>query len=324
MSDIAVNASASAPAPACLLCDSIRVVIEDELTGRGIMALWRTIGRTFSPDALAPVLESTRIQLFRCGDCGFRFYDTRLAGSGRFYEELMMGGYYAATRPEFEFSLGFLRAQNAGSVLDVGGGSGDFLDLARQRGLKTFGVELNAAAAARAAAKGHRMIGKPLADVTPDEVGGGVDMVTLHQVAEHVPDPVAFVGDAARLARPGGFVMVAVPNEHRICGLVPLDPANWPPHHVSRWRKQDLRRLMARAGLSVVGEGSDILVGKAFEDFLPMQNRLARAIGRKPYPLDERGARVLSFVYRKLGLKHFFPRLGLSLYIIAQKPPRSG
>jgi SAM-dependent methyltransferase len=303
----------------CLLCDSSDLVVQDQLTGEQMISLWKVMGRAFNPEALAPVTPDTLIALFRCERCGFRFYDPSLAGSARFYEELMAGDYYAENRPEFEFTLSIARARRLHTVLDVGGGEGGFLDLAKSRGLKTYGVELNSVAVERASNKGHRMIRKLLQEVDPGEVEGGVDLLTLYQVVEHVSDPVAFVQDASRLVKPGGLLAVSVPNEYRVLGLLPYDPANWPPHHVSRWRRQDLRALARRAGLQVVAEGSDILFGSVLQTFIPLHNRMAAAIGRRPYPVDARGAGVLSFLYRKLGFRHFFPRLGLSIYLIAQK-----
>ena len=303
----------------CLLCSGHDLVAADELTGRDIVALWRAVGREFSPAALAPMDDTTRVTLWRCRACGFQFYDPRLAGGGKFYEELMAREYYVEQRPEFPFTLRLAREQGVRSVLDVGGGDGVFLDQARQQGLTTWGVELNEAAAERASAKGHRMIRKPLEQITPEEAGGGVDLLTLYQVVEHVPDPVGFVREAARLVRPGGLIVIAVPHEYRICGLIPLDPANWPPHHLSRWRKRDLRALVELLGLELVSLHGDRLHGSDLEQFIPMHNRLAAAIGRRTHPLDETGARWLSFFYRKLGAKYFFPRLGLSLCLVARR-----
>jgi 2-polyprenyl-3-methyl-5-hydroxy-6-metoxy-1,4-benzoquinol methylase len=307
----------------CLLCSSGNIARQDELTGSELRALWRVVGREFTSTAFAPIGETTRVSLFRCEACGFRFYDPALTGSGKFYEELMAGEYYAENRPEFGFTLRFANLRSLKTVLDVGGGEGGFLDLARQNGLQTFGVELNQAAAARAAAKGHRTINKSLHDVNLKELDGGVDLLTLYQVVEHVPDPLRFVRDATRLVRDNGFIAISVPNEYRICGLIPYDAANWPPHHISRWREKDLRRLAENAGLRVVAHGSDMLFGAAFETFIPLHNRLAAAIGRGRYPIDKKGALLLSFFYRKLGLKYIFPKLGLSIYIIAQKSGES-
>ena len=231
----------------------------------------------------------------------------------------MAKDYYTELRPEFSFALNFAVKRQLKNVLDVGGGEGGFLDLARKRGLETVGVELNRAAAERAAAKGHHIISKLLEQVGVDEVGGGVDLLTMFQVVEHVPDPVQFTRDAARLVSSGGFIVISVPNEYRGLGLLPYDPANWPPHHVSRWRKKDLHQLAHRVGWRVVATSGDILYGRMLEAFIVFHNQLSAAIGRRPYPVDARTAAALSFVYRKLGCKFLFPRLGLSLYAILQK-----
>jgi len=305
--------------PTCPLCGSHAIREIDALSGEQIAALWRCTGRQFSAEAMRPMTKDSTVSLYSCGACGFRFYDPRFAGSAHFYEEMMQQEYYAAVKPEFEFVLRFAQRQRVKRVLDVGGGDGPFLDLARAKNMETFGVELNPLAVARAVAKGHRMLNKKLEEVPLDEIDGGVDLVTLFQVVEHVPNPVEFVQAASRLLRPEGYMAIAVPNEYRGLGLLPYDPANWPPHHVTRWRKKDFSRLAALAGMRVVARGSDILYGAMIERFIISHNELSEAIGLRRYRVGKRFARIVSFLYRKSGCKYFFPRLGLSIYAILQK-----
>jgi SAM-dependent methyltransferase len=163
------------------------------------------------------------------------------------------------------------------------------------------------------------MLNKKLEDIGLNEIEGGVDLLSLFQVVEHVPAPVEFVKAASRLIRPGGYMAIAVPNEYRGFGLLRYDPANWPPHHVTRWRKKDLSRLANVAGLRVAARGGDVLYGPMIERFITSHNELSAAIGLRGYPVGKRFGRTVSFLYRKLGCKYFFPRLGLSIYVIVQK-----
>jgi len=308
---------------ACLLCGSCELEVADQLSGKEVIALWKASGRSLSAEALLPANENTPVSLYHCKSCGFRFYDPSLMGSARFYEELMAGGYYAGERPEFRFTLRFARRNAARQVLDVGCGDGAFLDLAKAAGLQTYGVELNAAGAERAARKGHQIVSKPLEKIVAGDIGGGVDLITAFQVVEHVPAPLEFVSAAVNLVRQGGWIVISVPNEFRGFGLCPYDPGNWPPHHITRWRFQDFERLADRLGLKIVGHGSDHLDGATLQDFIIAHNRLAPAIGRKSYPVSDSAARTLTWFYRKLGCKYFVPRLGRSIYVILQRqgPP---
>ena len=304
----------------CLLCHGSSLSTIWSLSGAEVRALWRESGFTITDSAFGSLTPAHLVSQFECGTCGFRFFDPTLAGGGEFYEQLERGGYYAGNRPEFQFALALCQREQFKSVLDVGGGTGAFLDLARTQGPATYAVELNAQAAAVCAAKGHRTLRKRLEDISPEDLNGGVDMLTLFQVVEHVPDPRAFLGAAARLVRSGGLIVVAVPNNAGQHKLLPFDPANMPPHHISRWRNVDLNRLGAACELSTAVRGADPLYGRGFEGFWALHNRLAPAIGRPPHPGGRWLPATLSFLYRKLGCRHYLPRRGLSIYFAYRKP----
>jgi SAM-dependent methyltransferase len=308
----------STPTP-CLLCGENKGYVHEEISGLQLRRLWEASGHTLSDRALGPIDNEFGIRLFQCASCGFRFYDPALAGTAEFYEELMTNKKYPDNSPEFMFALRHARDHGLKNVLDVGCGEGAFLDLAREQGLGTYGVELNRNAAAVAAGRGHRMASKLMQDITLDEVEGGIDFLTLFQVVEHVSSPVDFLRAATRLVRPGGFIVVGVPNEHRMLGLVHHDPANWPPHHVSRWRPVDLSILASRSGLEFIQHGSDCLTGRGIEWAWTTHNQFAAALGRPPLPGSVFIPRIVSIIYRTLRLRHIPFAGGLSIYAIYRK-----
>jgi SAM-dependent methyltransferase len=304
----------------CLLCGGVPSSAVWTLTGTEVRNLWRTAGRQLSEAAFQGLSADREVTQYACGECGFRFFDPGLAGMAKFYEELELGDYYVKNRPEFDFALKLCRCEHITSVLDVGGGQGAFLDRAREAGLTTFALELNAHAAEAAARKGHRTLNRRIEEVTPAELDGGVQMLTLFQVVEHVPDPVTFLQHAARLVKSGGLLLVAVPNNAGMHVLNPFDPANMPPHHVSRWRECDLERLGASCGLTTVARGADSLHGRPMLEFWLAHNRLSAAIGRRPHVGGTWLPQTVSWLYRKLGCRHYFPRRGLSIYFAYRKP----
>ena len=304
----------------CLLCGGGAENRVWTLTGTEVRALWRAAGRELSEGAFVGLAPDAEVAQFECGACGFRFFDPALAATGKFYEELQQGDYYVSTRPEFAFALELARQEKLKTVLDVGGGDGAFLDGARAAGHTTLALELNAHAAAVTAGKGHRTLQRRLEDVSPAELDGGVDMLTLFQVVEHVSAPVEFLQSAARLVRRGGLLIVAVPNNDGMHVLLPYDPANLPPHHVSRWRARDLDQLGAACGLTVAARGADELFGGPMREFWLLHNRLAPAIGRRAHPGGAWLPAAVSWLYRKLGCRHFFPHRGLSIYAAYRKP----
>jgi SAM-dependent methyltransferase len=256
------------------------------------------------------------VRAWKCGACGFEFSNPEFAGDGRFYAALQaqLENYYPVRAYEFERALDFAREQGLAEVLDVGCGSGTFLTLAKSRGLRAYGMELNPQGVAQARRAGHEVYECLLADLLAREPGRKFDFVTAWQVMEHVPDPARFLQECAAAARPGGFVGVAVPNEMMLRLLCPNDPHGWPPHHISRWRIQDLERAGRGAGLKIMASGADPLSGSLAEHFWELHNRLARNLGSKPH----RGGRLLPklawLAYRKLGLRHWLPLPGASIY----------
>jgi SAM-dependent methyltransferase len=303
----------------CLLCHSEHLTVTDSLKGDEIRSLWKEWGNNLSDYALGEIIREFPVEMYRCNNCGFSFFDPKLAGTGEFYEELMAKRKYPTDTPEFNFALSFAKKMELETILDVGGGDGAFLDLARKAGIQTSGIELNRDAAAKAAAKGHRMSTKLLEDIQLDEIGGCTDMLTLFQVVEHVPAPVEFLESAARLVRPGGYIAVAVPSHRRALGLLHLDPADWPPHHVSRWRQTDLHKLAEKASLTVVKTGADPLTGQAIEWAYSLHNRFARTLGHRSLPGAGWPIRAVSTLYRTLRCKLYCGAHGLSIYAIYQK-----
>jgi hypothetical protein len=180
-------------------------------------------------------------------------------------------------------------------------------------------VELNRHASEVAAKKGHRMFNKFLEEITQEEVDVGIELLTLFQVVEHVSDPVGFVISASRLVKPGGFISIAVPSDKRMLGLLENDPADWPPHHVSRWRLKDLRFLGERAGLELVEEGANPLFGNSIPWACSLQNQLAAALGHEPLRIPRPVISSASFVYRALKLQNFVPFHGLSIRVVLRK-----
>ena len=95
-------------------------------------------------------------------------------------------------------------------LLDVGAHAGRLMSLARKRGWDVEGVELNPRTAAQAAAS----TGAPVhwGSIQTFEADARFDAVTIIDVLEHIPEPRAALERAAAWLRPGGAIVVKVPN----------------------------------------------------------------------------------------------------------------
>jgi SAM-dependent methyltransferase len=102
--------------------------------------------------------------------------------------------------------------RKSGSLLDVGTGIGQFLDLARPLYSSVHGTEVSTAAIAIAREK----YGLDVFRGTIHELAGQrgcFDNVTLFHVLEHVPDPREVLSACHSLLSDGGILVIAVPNE---------------------------------------------------------------------------------------------------------------
>jgi 2-polyprenyl-3-methyl-5-hydroxy-6-metoxy-1,4-benzoquinol methylase len=103
------------------------------------------------------------------------------------------------------------RHQRPGKVLDIGCGRGLLLNKLRQRGWDPVGTELSEDAAAYARNRlGLNVITQPLDEI--NFPSNEFDLVILWHVLEHVHAPRDIVHEIARILKPGGTLLVAVPN----------------------------------------------------------------------------------------------------------------
>ncbi len=297
----------------CLLCSGTNLEPVEKMTGRKLRELWSALGHEFGNEAWGKISGDFLVTRFVCHGCGFSFYDPALAGNESFYTELEHENYYSPGRPEFKRTLEFAAENKLLRILDVGCGSGAFLDLAKENGHEVCGIELNKAAARKARDKGHLIFDELLQDLKPAKTGS-FDLITFFQVIEHVSDPVGVMKEAASFLNRGGCISMAVPSSEGVYRLVPNDPHQWPPHHVSRWRRSDLKTLARQTNLTLVGEGGDMLPGRDMEHFVKLRTRLAEASRGNAEPEAGSLLRMFSFIYRKTGMKYVFRNSGASIY----------
>lgn len=144
-------------------------------------------------------------------------------------------------------------------ILDVGCGNGDLLRYLRSRGYqKLTGLEHSAYACRRLIAGGIDMINGSLLDIPGDNEP--YDVVIASQVLEHVIWRDRFMREIKANLRPGGRLMVFVPDN---C-LNPLSE----PEHVAVYTRKSLTRFLHRhfAGVEafqVDDQGAPVLFAQA-------------------------------------------------------------
>ncbi|RZK49104.1 MAG: class I SAM-dependent methyltransferase [Hymenobacter sp.] len=204
----------------------------------------------------------------QCGACGFQLTNPRpdAASIGRYYEsaayvshnpaaaglvnQVYKAARYFTVRRKVAL-ISRLNGDRAGRLLDYGCGTGHFLAAAKAAGWQVTGLEPSELARADAAARVGQPVGRPtdLASLP----ASSFDAVTLWHVLEHVHTLHDTLAQLLRVLRPGGRLLIAVPNaasrDAREYG------ADWAaydvPRHLYHFTPPTMRQLLARHGLRI-------------------------------------------------------------------------
>ncbi len=93
-------------------------------------------------------------------------------------------------------------------VLDVGAGAGRLVEDLRRRGYNATGIEPSARSSAIAEAAGRPVVRRAIGE----HEDSNLDAAVLWHVLEHLHDPAAALERVAGWLRPGGLLLVGVPN----------------------------------------------------------------------------------------------------------------
>lgn len=136
-----------------------------------------------------------------------------------------------------------------GMLLDIGTGTGDFAKEAQKGGWIVTGIEPSHKARATAHAKGISFV-ESLASVKDNTY----DAVTMWHVLEHVPDVEKEIKELKRILKPGGVLVVAVPNfksfDAEYYGV--FWAAYDVPRHLWHFSKTAVKKLFAAQGMELI------------------------------------------------------------------------
>ncbi|MBD3583750.1 class I SAM-dependent methyltransferase [Flavobacterium selenitireducens] len=136
-----------------------------------------------------------------------------------------------------------------GAILDIGAGTGDFLTVAKSDGWMVSAVEPSKKARSIAESKGILFT-----DTTETLPESSFDVITMWHVLEHVPDPKWQLSELKRLLKPGGVIVIAVPNHKSYDAKVYGEfwAAYDVPRHLWHFSKTAIDKLAALANLKLV------------------------------------------------------------------------
>jgi SAM-dependent methyltransferase len=174
-------------------------------------------------------------------------YGTRIEPSSR------LGALVKALQPmrraKIDAEMRMLpRAWPGATLLDLGCGSGQFLEWARSAGWTVFGVDPDPKAVTVAHSRGLEVHLGRIDELDPAE--HQFDMITLSHVIEHVHDPMGVIQACHRLLKAKGRIWIETPNIDSIGHAI--FQSHWrglePPRHLVLFTRSSLQLALKKAG----------------------------------------------------------------------------
>lgn len=173
------------------------------------------------------LVTGKEFEMYKCRECGFLFTQDYPEESeiGSYYDSagyishsdsdktIIEKGYQLARKfmlTRKKNIIGKVCKLTSGSLLDIGSGTGHFLNTLKMAGWVTKGIEINKSAREYSSAKFRLEV------ISPEEIGllhdHEFDCITMWHVMEHFHNPGNYFKEISRLIKPGGTVLVALPN----------------------------------------------------------------------------------------------------------------
>ena len=242
------------------------------------------LAASLEPSALEPVdcglcgssdrslkFEDGPFSVVTCGACGLTYVTPRL-NDASLLEEVYDEGYwssnaakvrgytdYRADEPLYlktyrrRMSVVRRHFPRPGRVLDIGCAAGYFLKVAQDEGWDVTGLEPSDTIrpVARGLIGAHNVHGGLLGEVALEPAS--FDLVTLWDVIEHIPAPVAALREVRKLLKPGGKLLIETQNVDSRAAKVLGKRWQHYKHaeHIYHFNPKTVTRLLDEAGFEI-------------------------------------------------------------------------
>jgi 2-polyprenyl-3-methyl-5-hydroxy-6-metoxy-1,4-benzoquinol methylase len=159
---------------------------------------------------------------------------------------------------------------SSGSVLDIGCFNGYFLDILKEKGFETYGIDASTEAVKICNSKGHKTVELNLEEHIPFEENF-FDAITGLEIIEHLADTDTLLKEIKRTLKPNGILIFSTPNffslSRRIMTLIGINPFfeasfSFPPKmagHLRFFTPNLLNDFLKYHNFNVTHLGSDVV-----------------------------------------------------------------
>jgi 2-polyprenyl-3-methyl-5-hydroxy-6-metoxy-1,4-benzoquinol methylase len=213
-------------------------------------------------------------------------------------------------QPKFERGINDIEniLQRKGRILDVGCAVGQFLTICESSGWKATGIELNGEEREYCKSIGLKVIGEPLDDHLFQYES--FDAVALWEVLEHVPFPRQVLKCIHKMLKPGGVLLVVVPNVNSLAAQILQEECNMfvGMSHITMFSDETLTTLLEDERYEITHRSSIISEISVMNNYLNYEH---------PYLGEAQGLHsIFELICEDLIHKHL---LGYKLKFLAKK-----
>ena len=252
----------------------------------------------------------------KCNECTMVFINPVFSEAAlkEYYKNLDTGqgeivnNESAFYREIYTIGLNAINAHKAqGNILDIGCSTGFFLDIAKQNGWKTSGIELGKAEGEICKTKGHRLYDQPLEEITFSEK---FDVITLWDVFEHILDGKKILQLLVDNLTSDGVIFMQIPSSGSLAAKMLKEKCNMFDglEHVNLYNSKTIQFLAEKCNLKT------LYLETAISEISVMNNFLSDT---DPYfGTSEYGEDLLNIVSAKTIHKNL---LGYKIQILLQR-----
>lgn len=235
----------------CPLCGSSEATTVSDTSYAEIWSqLHAEWGALISDAVKTAHMRELLVKLQACSKCQLQYFSPAVPGNAQFYSELTAScpHYYNDHKWEFDYIKNFLRRDH--KVLDVACGKGAFLRSLIDTVGVAIGIDTNPETVIGGNETRLRIYNQSVEQFSVKHAEE-FDLVSALQVIEHLQYVMPFVEAAYRCVKPGGMLVLSVPNRARRRNLS-FGSLDYPPHHMSRWTERQLSMIAAQLNAELI------------------------------------------------------------------------
>jgi SAM-dependent methyltransferase len=235
---------------------------------------------------ITQLYQIDKVRVVQCNHCDLVYTNPRLSEEERLkiYNTKEYFSDYLNDLP-FTLAIGHSRLnailkykKPPGKILEIGCGTGHFLDLARQKGWEAYGVEISAFIGRFAREKlGLEVFVGPIekASLAPESF----DIICLYHLLEHISSPKEYCQKLYSLLKPKGLLVIEVPiisvmHNNKLKGNgYELHPYE----HLFHFSRETLSTLLTQSGYKIINiffGGGTGLMGRGQSSIKNMPRKL--------------------------------------------------